>query len=44
MSSTNNTLRRITIQRLYIRLQVCICKTVEPLLYDHPHNHIGVVV
>ena len=18
--------------------------TVEPLLYDHPHNHIGVVV
>ena len=22
----------------------CMCNTVEPLLYDHPQNHIGVVV
>ena len=28
------------------KLLICnkICTTVEPLLYDHPQNHIGVVV
>ena len=24
--------------------QLTSCATVEPLLYDHPQNHIGVVV
>ena len=29
-----------------VRACVCVhkCVTVEPLLYDHPQNHIGVVV
>ena len=30
--------------RLIVILNCRLNYTVEPLLYDHPHNHIGVVV
>ena len=29
---------------VFILLVLQNCSTVEPLLYDHPQNHIGVVV
>ena len=42
INNTNTT--RLSYEANHLEVSKCKANTVEPLLYDHPQNRIGVVV
>ena len=36
--------KKCKLEKVRMLMRWCVTYTVEPLLYDHPQNHIGVVV